>query len=179
MTIYLYVKTHRVTGLKYLGKTTRDPFSYTGSGKRWLNHLGAHGNDCDTQILLASSSKEDIRETGIFFSSLWNIVESDEWANLIPESGEGGDTSAYIDYSNIDYSHLKNPSTHIRNTTPATLAAKTTGAITNKRKSFALIEHQRGQKNSQFGTMWITDGQVNKKIKKIDTIPEGWYKGRI
>lgn len=78
MTIYLYVKTHRVTGLKYLGKTTRDPFSYAGSGKRWLNHLGAHDNDCDTQILLASSSKEDIRETGIFFSSLWNIVESDE-----------------------------------------------------------------------------------------------------
>jgi hypothetical protein len=36
-----------------------------------------------------------------------------------------------------------------------------------------------GQLNSQFGTMWITNGQENKKIKKIDIIPEGWYKGRI
>ena len=39
-------------------------------------------------------------------------------------------------------------------------------------------QHQSGSKNSQFGTMWITDGQTNKKIKKIDIIPEGWYKGR-
>ena len=37
----------------------------------------------------------------------------------------------------------------------------------------------QGDKNSQFGTMWITNGQENKKIKKdIDIIPEGWYKGR-
>lgn len=33
-------------------------------------------------------------------------------------------------------------------------------------------------KNSQYGTMWITNGFDNKKIKKIDKIPEGWYKGR-
>lgn len=33
--------------------------------------------------------------------------------------------------------------------------------------------------NSQYGTMWITNGQENKKIKKdVDYIPEGWYKGR-
>ena len=37
---------------------------------------------------------------------------------------------------------------------------------------------QKGQNNSQFGTMWITNGIDNKKIKKIDDIPEGWYKGR-
>lgn len=28
------------------------------------------------------------------------------------------------------------------------------------------------------GTIWITDGNDNKKIKRLDTIPEGWYKGR-
>jgi len=32
MTIYLYKKTHNVTGLQYLGKTTRNPFTYKGSG---------------------------------------------------------------------------------------------------------------------------------------------------
>jgi hypothetical protein len=35
-----------------------------------------------------------------------------------------------------------------------------------------------GVKNSQYGTMWITNGQENKKIKKDAVIPEGWYKGR-
>jgi hypothetical protein len=33
-------------------------------------------------------------------------------------------------------------------------------------------------RNSQFGTMWITNGTINKKIKTVDFIPEGWYKGR-
>lgn len=36
----------------------------------------------------------------------------------------------------------------------------------------------QGSKNSQFGTMWITNGIENNKIKKNDIIPEGWYKGR-
>jgi len=36
-----------------------------------------------------------------------------------------------------------------------------------------------GENNSQFGTMWITDGCVSKKIKKADVIPEGWYPGRV
>jgi hypothetical protein len=35
-----------------------------------------------------------------------------------------------------------------------------------------------GEKNSQYGTRWITDGFVNKKIKKDDIIPQGWYLGR-
>lgn len=40
--------------------------------------------------------------------------------------------------------------------------------------------HQRGDKNNQFGTMWITNGFLNKKIKKdVDIIPDGWYKGRV
>jgi hypothetical protein len=32
--------------------------------------------------------------------------------------------------------------------------------------------------NSQYGTMWITNGIENKKIKKEEVIPKDWYKGR-
>lgn len=39
-------------------------------------------------------------------------------------------------------------------------------------------ENQKGNKNSQFNTMWITNGVENKKIMNDDIIPEGWYKGR-
>ena len=35
-----------------------------------------------------------------------------------------------------------------------------------------------GEKNSQFGTIWITNGLENKKILKNDVIPKEWYKGR-
>ena len=38
--------------------------------------------------------------------------------------------------------------------------------------------HQQGERNSQYGTMWITNGTNNKKLKKSEPIPDGWYKGR-
>jgi hypothetical protein len=37
---------------------------------------------------------------------------------------------------------------------------------------------QKGKGNSQYGTMWITDGFSNKKILRHETIPDGWRKGR-
>jgi hypothetical protein len=39
--------------------------------------------------------------------------------------------------------------------------------------------HQKGSGNSQYGTMWITDGKNSVRIKKDDNIPEGWKKGRV
>jgi hypothetical protein len=36
----------------------------------------------------------------------------------------------------------------------------------------------QGTTNSQSGTMWITNNEINKKIKKEDFIPLGWHKGR-
>lgn len=38
--------------------------------------------------------------------------------------------------------------------------------------------NQKGNKNSQFGTCWITNGIENKKIKKEEQIPDGWKLGR-
>jgi hypothetical protein len=55
-----------------------------------------------------------------------------------------------------------------------------TPEVNDKRKEkFKEIGHQRGEKNSQAGTMWITDNVGNKKIKKTDSIPDGWNRGRI
>lgn len=38
--------------------------------------------------------------------------------------------------------------------------------------------HQSGEGNSQFGSIWITDGVTCKKMKKDSPIPNGWNKGR-
>jgi group I intron endonuclease len=38
---------------------------------------------------------------------------------------------------------------------------------------------QRGNKNSQYGTRWITDGQKNMKIKFNTALPDGWKLGRV
>jgi len=93
-TIYLYLKTHNKTGLKYLGKTVQDPHKYRGSGIVWRRHLEKHGDDITTNILLATKEENDIREKGLFFSRLWNVVESKEFANLCGEQGQGGYTAS-------------------------------------------------------------------------------------
>ena len=38
---------------------------------------------------------------------------------------------------------------------------------------------QKGNLNSQYGKIWITNGVENKKIKDKDLIPNGWRIGRI
>src|SRR6478609_181101 len=89
--IYLYLKESPL-GLKYLGKTVKDPFKYTGSGNRWLNHLKFHNIRCcdlKTEIIFHSTKIEEIKEKGLYYSKLWDIVNSDKFANLTPESGEG------------------------------------------------------------------------------------------
>ena len=50
-----------------------------------------------------------------------------------------------------------------------------TKRIIGKKNSLNML----GSGNSQFGTMWITDGSSNLKIKKNDSIPEGFRKGRV
>lgn len=89
MTIYLYKKTHNKTGMQYLGKTTKDPLKYKGSGKDWVPHINEHGYDVTTEILRECSSNEELSVWGRYYSELWNITESDTWANRIPETGGG------------------------------------------------------------------------------------------
>ncbi len=48
-----------------------------------------------------------------------------------------------------------------------------------RQKMSEKAKERTSEKNSQYGTMWITNGLSNKKIKKIDKIPEMWYKGRV
>ncbi len=38
---------------------------------------------------------------------------------------------------------------------------------------------QKGSGNNQYGTMWITDGTANRKIKKEEVITKGWRRGRV
>lgn len=52
-------------------------------------------------------------------------------------------------------------------------------AIVTQRETFKRIGHAQGEKNSQFGSLWITNGTENAKVKSIDEIPDGWRKGRV
>lgn len=91
MVIYLYVKTHSVTGMKYFGKTSKkDPYKYGGSGKHWLRHLKKHGPDVATEIIGIFSEESLCSEAALKFSKENNIANSQLWANLRDENGLDG-----------------------------------------------------------------------------------------
>jgi len=53
-------------------------------------------------------------------------------------------------------------------------------AIKKRKETYKKIGFQQGEKNSQFGTFWITDGKTNKKWKdSLGNLPDGFYKGKI
>lgn len=87
MTIYLYKKTHNKTGLQYLGKTEKDPFKYLGSGLDWKAHLKEHGTDITTEVLRECQSNAELNIWGRYYSELWNVADSSDWANRISETG--------------------------------------------------------------------------------------------
>ena len=96
---YIYVK-QAPSGLMYLGKTVKNikdnPNCYIGSGEYWKAHIKKHGytyKDIKTWILHETTDVEDLVRCGQYYSRLWNVVESNEWANLKEEDGTGGDTS--------------------------------------------------------------------------------------
>lgn len=96
MIIYLCVKTHAITGLKYLCQTKKkNPFKYSGSGIDWKTHLKLNGTNHHTEIIKECSSHEELSFWGRYYSTLWNIVSGQDdfgnkiWANRIPETGGG------------------------------------------------------------------------------------------
>lgn len=95
---YLYLKQHKVTGLKYLGYTKNDPKKYRGSGLYWKRHIAEYGYDVETTVLLASEDIEEISKTGQYYSKLWNIVEDKQFANLTEEDGNKLFGSANINF---------------------------------------------------------------------------------
>jgi hypothetical protein len=96
--IILYLK-ESPFGLKYLGKCVNvNPYKYKGSGVIWRRHINAHNISSDeikTTILFETEDKDELKRMGIYYSNLWDVVNSKEFANLIPEQGDGGNTGGF------------------------------------------------------------------------------------
>ncbi len=94
MVIYLLIKEHVETGLKYLCKHVASSFSecekYSGSGVYWKKHLKKHGNNVITKCLFVTDNEKEFRKVAKKYSLDYNVSNSKEWANLCDEEGQGG-----------------------------------------------------------------------------------------
>lgn len=84
---------------------------------------------------------------------------------------------AYYNSKNLDkmlaYAKINQPK--------ATEAAKNPESNRKRKQTLSTIKHQQGEKNSQYGKMWITNGtkEGSYRISKNESIPEGYRKGRV
>lgn len=95
MGYYLMIKEAEEIGVKYLCKCmdNRDPYEYKGSGVFWRKIINKHNSTIKTIILGHYDTSEKLRKAGEYYSDKFDIVHKREWANLIPEIGDGGSTT--------------------------------------------------------------------------------------
>lgn len=88
----LLVMEHNITGLKYFCKTTvlDRVYRYKGSGIAWTKHLREHGFDVNVGVLGFYVEEKRCLDAAKKFSIENNIVDNNEWANLVIETGKNG-----------------------------------------------------------------------------------------
>jgi len=85
---FILLKEHKITGLKYLCfhfGTRENCYTYKGSGLYWTRHLSKHGKSISTVILKEAETREALVDVGLYYSKLWDVVNSKEYANLTVE----------------------------------------------------------------------------------------------
>jgi len=163
MVIYLYVKQHCVTGMKYFGKTENpNPFKYGGSGKYWLRHIKKHGKHIKTTEVWGFDDIELCVEFALKFSRDNNIVLSDEWANLIEENGINGGDTRKPDEKRIPWNHGKKNCYHQTSSS-------------NQKRSEALKSHWANNKHNRLGKEPWNKGIPNPEAsKRLEKTRENW-----
>jgi hypothetical protein len=199
---YIYKTTCKVNGKYYVGmhSTSNLEDGYIGSGKRLWNSIKKHGRDNHSiEILewfpdrssLKNREKELVNESllqdpmcmnlqlggGGGFSSEEHQKKCSFAGNLFKKTLQGRENRRKLATELWKKeSFRENVSASLKGNQG--FNGKTHSEEARNKISFAMSNKQKGELNSQFGTVWITNGEKNKKMKKTETLPEGWSFGR-
>lgn len=201
---YIYKTTCIITGRWYVGmhSTSKLDDGYMGSGKLLRYSMRKYGIDnhikeilefSPTRELLKEREKELVNKELIGDGKCMNLKEGGDGGfvneehmlkcsiagNIAKKNKLATDLVYRENYINKCSLSLKKYNESGKNNSPRftgkSHSDKTKKLIGDKAKE------RTGDKNSQFGTCWITKDGVNKKIKKEDLdkwLNENWVKGR-
>lgn len=203
MFYYMYQITNKVNNKIYVGvhKTKSLDDGYMGSGKVIKSAIEKHGilnfekvilEHFENQEAMYAREKEVVNEEFLLREDVYNLrcggYGGFDHITKMPEykinCAKGGRTSGLVN------NFTKNPEWHLKasseggkvsgkiNVIKAAALSHTDSANAKRKATMAASGHSKGEKNSQAGTMWITDGTLSLKIKKTDEIPFGFFKGR-
>lgn len=208
MYFYVYQITNLLNNKVYVGKhkSIKHPFEngYYGSGKQITAAIKKYGIDnfkkevlqyCSSMEEMADKEAEIVTEDFVKRSDTYNMHKGglggwDHYngSNIHTEnSRKGGKKSAkrlneFIAEQKADNTEWwQDWYTKVCKTNKElTLKALTSEAREKRKDTFKQIKHSQGEKNSQFGRIWISN-ILTKEVKRItinDIIPEGWVRGK-
>lgn len=200
---FIYKTTNLLSGKYYIGMHSTDNLDdgYLGSGKRLRYSINKHGAENHVrEILEFVDSREELKKREKEIVNL-NELAKEDCMNLII-GGQGGIFSEEH-HKKMKEGASRWMSTKWENEEFKIMIAKASGnrmkqyhkegkikydtfsGKSHSEESKKLISEKAklrtGEKNSQYGTCWITKDGINKKIKKEEAdsfIIQGWSKGR-
>lgn len=192
---YIYKTTNIITGKFYIGmhSTFSLEDSYLGSGKRLWYSINKYGKEnhkkeilefCRDRIELKKREEEIVTEDFIKDNMCMNLMKGGKggyhkncWGGKKGRSKGGkktGKINGKINGKKAWLTKIKNGTHYL----PSFLN-KNHSINTIKKMKISAKDKHIGSLNSQYGTIWITNGIENKKFNKNIKIPTGWEKGRI
>lgn len=204
---YIYKTACRVTGRYYIGmhSTSNLEDGYIGSGKRLWYSIRKHGRENhEREILeflpdrkaLKEREKELVNESMLRDPMCMNLKTGGEGGNLGSDGKFfGGDRfkAAHEWWRNANKSVIAEKMKYLREASMVERICQIKFERTGSRNGWKGRKHseeykqnmssimtvkQSGERNSQFGTFWITNGKESKKINQNQPIPDGWVRGR-
>lgn len=200
---FIYKTTCVTSGKYYVGMHSTDNLDdgYLGSGKRLGYSIVKHGREGHVREIIEMCRGREalkLREKQIITDEM---RLDQKCLNIAPGGGGGLNDEAHAkkfhtsgwkamnakkDHSasaklNWIRHREKMTSVSLPNLIFGSAAAALPEAIAKKKETFARIGHAQGQKNSQFGTCWVTMDAKPIKIKKEqldDYLANGYSRGR-
>ena len=192
----IYETTNLINGKTYIGKhATNDPNDgYLGSGKLITRAIRKYGEECFYKhILFVFDNESDMnaKEKEIVTNEFCDLTTN---YNMCP-GGQGG--FGYVNskvltgearrqhnlHAQSFINHAKKPwvseTLRLRHKEGKIHRPDWTGRKHSEdtKLKMSLVDRS-GEKNSQYGKVWITDGIENRKIFRNDVLPSGWKHGR-
>lgn len=202
---YIYKTTCKVTNRFYVGmhSTNNLEDGYLGSGLRLRRSLYKHGKEnhvleilehYDSQESLAKREAELVNDDLLKDPLCMNLKpggfggwpdESSETKKLWGSRGGKSLSNRLKEDPNLfrKYSETRIRENQIKHSLGILRAPSWIGKKHKKESKdkigLANSKHQKGESNSQFGTVWITNGIESRKINKHKSLPTNWKYGRI